>query len=503
MKVCGIVTICLLGIAFIVVGLVFPQVFPGIMEKQLGKKLLLRPDSPTIGNFLSPPIPIFMQFYFFNVTNPKGILNGDTPVLNQMGPFTYEEKRLKYDLLWETHDATVTYKQNKTFFFRPELSNGLDEDTLITVINPVLISLAAKVSNVKYEFAKGLFELIKLRFELHPFITRKAGELLFHGYQEDILAFASTFTGDPIHATGKFGFFYPKNGSNDGTYKVGTGADGLENLQIIDEWRGSPTLHFWKTDVCNMINGTEGSQFPRPITPDTQIRMYSSDLCRSLYFNFEKKVYHGNLELYRYILPYDVLAQTPENECFCADEFTCRDSMVNLSPCKKGSPVLASTPHFYMGANESINAIVGLNPSKFEHETFLDIEPNTGVTFQAHKRIQISMPLKRYSALSALSKVKEVILPIVWLNESALVPEDRANALYSKLTMPTIVVGYVCMALMALGTLLLILAVTLAVRNFKAQHQAPNKSKHNGNLKNAPVNEYDRSEGYKHLFVKT
>lgn len=507
MKLCSVITLGLCGVVLLAAGVFFPLVFPRIMASQLDGKLLLSADSPTIGNFISPPVPIYMQYYFFNVTNPKEILQGATAKLNQMGPFTYEEKRLKYDLWWEEADNAVTFKQNKTFYFRPDMSNGFDENTMITVLNPVLIALAAKISNSNGlpDATHGLLELIRIRFDLKPFITKKAGELLFRGYKENVFSFLAPITNDPLHATGKFGFFYPKNNTNDGAYKVHTGAGGLENLQVIQEWKGSPKLDFWKTESCNMINGTEGSQFPRPISPQREMRMYSSDLCRSLYFKYEKTVVHGGLELNRYVLPYEVLAKTPENDCYCTDDFTCKDSMVNLSPCKKGSPIVASTPHFYMGSSETIDAVQGLNPSKEDHETFLDIEPNTGVTFQAHKRIQISLPLKRYNTMSDLSKVKEVVFPVLWLNESAVVPVERARALYTKLTVPVLVVRYLCWSLIGLGSIMIILAVAFAVRNCIG---TSTKSKKTVNGLKQPtkasnkdaVNEYDRTEAYKHLF---
>ncbi|KAA0203800.1 hypothetical protein HAZT_HAZT000563 [Hyalella azteca] len=469
------------------------------MKKQLEKKLVLSEDSETIGNFISPPVPIFMQFYIFNVTNAPAVLEGEKAVLDQIGPFTYEEKRMKFDLFWELEDKTVEYQQNKTFFFRADMSNGLTEDTLLTVVNPVLISLGAKFSRLP-SLTHGILQLLALRHDMSPFITRKAGHLLYHGYDEPLLEQLSPLTRNPIHAMGKFGFFFPKNHSSDGIYRIHTGAQGLNTLQVIDEFQEEPMLPYWLTDVCNMINGTEGSQFPQPITEDKKLMMYSSDLCRSLYFKFEKKINHGDLVLNRYTLPYEVLAKSPENDCFCSDDFTCRDSMVNLSPCKDGSPVVASTPHFYMGTEETINDVVGLNPVKEEHETYLDIEPNTGVTFRAHKRLQINMPLKRYEALPDLQKVREVILPIMWLNESAVVPVERADALNAKLTVPLIVVRYVCIAMVAMGVIILLLALAFIVKMCKAPKNE--KEKVNEKLKKEAINDYDRSEVYKHLFTK-
>ena len=43
----------------------------------------------------APPVPVFMQFYVFNVTNPDAIKAGVKPSVEEIGPFTYREHREK------------------------------------------------------------------------------------------------------------------------------------------------------------------------------------------------------------------------------------------------------------------------------------------------------------------------------------------------------------------------------------------------------------------------
>ncbi|XP_018012447.1 lysosome membrane protein 2 [Hyalella azteca] len=454
--------VCAVGFLFLVFGFVLIQKFPAVVQRKLGEKLVIRPDSPTIGNFIETPIPVYMQFYFFNVTNPQEILTGSRPALQEIGPFTYLEKRLKHDLNWT--DTTVEYLENTKFFFQPEMSNGLTEETPITTVNPVLISVASKATG-KNSFIDGIIEFFRQRFELNVFITKTAGELLFHGYEEDFLLEIYKFTNNPQYRTGRFGFFYPKNDSDGGKYSIFTGADGLDQLQVIDEYEDSKTLDYWSDPYCNMINGTTGGQFPQPINPGINITMFSGDLCRSLYLTYEKSINHGGLELLRYSLPNEVLADRPENQCYCTDNFTCKASLVNLAPCRAGSPVIASTPHFYMGDSELVSAVDGLHPSKEEHETFLDIEPNTGVSFRAVKRIQISMPLKPYANLPILSNVTPAIFPLLWLDENALVPEDRARKLHEQLSNPIKISQWISYALFALGGVFVIAPLIAVVES--------------------------------------
>ena len=37
----------------------------------------------------NPPPPVYMEYFFYNVTNVKEILQGAKPEVNQVGPYTY------------------------------------------------------------------------------------------------------------------------------------------------------------------------------------------------------------------------------------------------------------------------------------------------------------------------------------------------------------------------------------------------------------------------------
>ena len=497
MKLRGIVALGLLGVTLIVAGVAVQQLFPSLMAGQLEAKLKLYAESPTVENFIAPPIPIWMQFYFFNVTNPAEILNGETPKLNQMGPFSYFQKRHKYNIKWNHNDDTVTFKQNKTYTFRKDMSYGLGEEEYVTTINPLLISLVAKASSLnKLEtITHSLIQILKMRYSIDIFITKKVRELIFEGYREKMLDLLATVKKDPKYESGRFGFFYPRNHTDDGTFTVGTGGNGLDKIQIIKEWKESPKLPYWKTDYCNMINGTDASQFPQPITPETNISLFSSDMCRSVDAVYERVAYRGNLKLLRFVIPLEAFEKSPKNDCFCSDEFTCQTALLNIGPCKDGAPVVVSTPHFYMGTNELITGVDGLNPNKEEHETFIEVEPNSGIPFRATKRLQLNMPLRRYSALPQLSKVKEVIFPIVWANESATVPLEKADELYSKLTIPVLVVKYACWTMLGIGALLIFLSVIHAIKWCRRPADEEDKK----SKKPTPVNEYDKTDGCKQL----
>ncbi|KAK7066711.1 Scavenger receptor class B, member 2 [Halocaridina rubra] len=533
--------------------------------------LVIKPDSSTIDAFISPPVPIYMQFYLFNVTNPDEIrFHGAKPALQEVGPYTYEEVRTKFDMEWNNTDDTVTYLQNKTFFFREELSSGLESDR-VTTINALMVAIAKKVEQLPSAI-QALVELVFLRFQETLFITKPVSELLFKGYEAPLLSELIKYTGDPTNSKGKFGFFYPvaaegfgdnddlllrliwtqleagfdlfesyvvgdmlfygfqlpefnfdfsdipgfdmteglngtlyeilsklqemgvnvqppeslesneihfmKNHTSDGTYKVKTGAGGVSNYLKVMEWNGSDMLKYWRTDYCNMINGTDGTQYPPRVTKDRVLYLYTSELCRSLYLTYEKEVEFRGIQTMRFIPPKDVLEDpmvNPDNQCFCIPDMnSCLGaSMLNMEQCAFGAPVILSTPHFYQGNQEDIDSIGGLYPIKNDHETFLDIEPKTGVVMRAMKKMQINIPLKQYGNLPSFRNVPEVIFPILWVNESAEIDTASAKDVKKAIYLPFTIVDAICGVLIGVGVILLCIGAYkfMGIRRSRNQHK--------------------------------
>lgn len=493
-----VVVMVVVGVLLIVGSVLFHLFFGNLFTSMLEKKLMILPGSKTLENFKSPPVPIFMQFWLFNVTNSPQVLEGAMPVLQQVGPYTYEEKQIKFNLSFNHEEGTVTYIQNKSFYYRQDLSPGVSLSDKVTTVNAVMMSLGSKLESRPKGF-KAIVQIWFDRFEVSPFVTKTVRELLFDGYDEPLLLQLAELTGDPEHATGKFGF-YRKNNTNGGTYTVYTGEKGMDNYQHIARWRGEEMIDFWKPDLyggntCNMINGTAGNQFPRPVERHGIIRLYVSELCRSIYAEYQKDVQHGALTLYRHVLPERLLAKTPDTECFCIDNFTCRASMINVAPCRKGAPVVMSTPHFYQGSPEDSNQL-GLEPVAEEHETYLDIEPNTGVTFRAAKRIQANFPLKQYSNLPAYKNIPDVILPVFWVNESAVVPVERTHALHRTLNLPFMLVTIGVAVLVTLGVVLIVVAIVKVCLARRGGKKPKAKNRKPATEKNSSVTEKLNSRNY-------
>lgn len=59
----------------------------------------LKPGSESYKNWQSTSSPVYMQYFMFNVTNPKDIENGGKPFVKQLGPYSYRFAVIIYVLL--------------------------------------------------------------------------------------------------------------------------------------------------------------------------------------------------------------------------------------------------------------------------------------------------------------------------------------------------------------------------------------------------------------------
>merc|ERR1712037_63437 len=121
-----------------------------------------------------------------------------------------------------------------------------------------------------------------------------------------------------------------------------------------------------------------------------------------------------------------------------------------------------STPHF-LDADESLwQTIDGVQPDRAKHITFLNIEPTTGMSLQAHKRIQVSVPVGHSEYLQDLQDPENrTVWPVVWVDEGADANQENLDLLKSMLVTPFMLVDVGTGLLIGIGGVLLILSAAL------------------------------------------
>ncbi|XP_006885365.1 PREDICTED: lysosome membrane protein 2 isoform X2 [Elephantulus edwardii] len=283
------------------VTLLVARVFQKAVDQAIGKNIVLKNGSEAFDSWEKPPLPVYTQFYFFNVTNPAEILNGEIPQVIEVGPYTYR------------------------------------------------------------------------------------------------------------------------------------------------------SLDWWRTKECNMINGTDGDSFHPLVSQEENLYVFPSDFCRSVYITFSGFESVQGLPALRYKVPAEILANTSENAGFCLPEGNCLGSgVLNVSICKNGAPIIMSFPHFYQADEKFLSAIKGMNPNKESHETFVDINPLTGIILRAAKRFQINVYVRKLDDFAETGNIRTMVFPVMYLNESVLIDKETAGRLKSVIN-TTLIITNIPYIIMALG----------------------------------------------------
>ncbi|OWF39622.1 lysosome membrane protein 2-like [Mizuhopecten yessoensis] len=431
-----------------------------IIKQKVEQSVVLVEGGATYDIWKDTPIPIYMQFYMFDVRNPEEVLQGKKPFVVQKGPYTYREVRTKFNII-HNDNGTVSYRQNRTFHFVPSMSVGNENETFTTP-NPVYWSL---ISSLKWMYP-GMRDIIRLvtSFEKESVFMERSMYDIIWGYQDKMLTAAQVLDNKWFY-TNTIGYFMNKNATNDGVYTIYTGETDIQFLGGIDRYNGSSHLDFWSTPYANMINGTDGTVGPPYRGKNQPSPVFSSDACRSA-----GGLYHGDvtspqgIKLWRYIAPPSYLAnatENPDNIGFCTPESKCLNTgMLNISTCQQVDffhiPVSVSFPHFNLAAQEYQDSVEGLHPVEEEHQTTVDKEPYTGLVLQVAKKIQLNMYLQPIGEFEATKDITPVFVPLFWVNESAVVDDQNADLLRSMLFTPLLVVHVIEISLISLGCLVLV-----------------------------------------------
>lgn len=134
-------TLFFLAVAALLVAIIVPMIID--LEIQIGIKNSVVVDSPHASAFDTwqtniegegDDVDVHFNVYFFDIQNPKDILNGAKPVVLEKGPYSYLEYFLKFDVEWSDDGDTVTFNTQKFYVFDPESSApGLSEHDNLTV----------------------------------------------------------------------------------------------------------------------------------------------------------------------------------------------------------------------------------------------------------------------------------------------------------------------------------------------------------------------------------
>lgn len=165
---------------------------------------------------------------------------------------------------------------------------------------------------------------------------------------------------------------------------------------------------------CNEIRGSDGMHFGTKIFHKNTIEIFNSQACRALRFKRDPNPSNvSDIQTIRYDLDvHQIDMRIKNNRCFCLQNSLSKcDGWQDLSPCSSGIPLAISWPHFLNFPNRA-KQLIGLQPDRERHSSYLNIEPNTGLTLEA--KVSIQLGIKIDSTMPGLSSVPFMVFPIFW-----------------------------------------------------------------------------------------
>ncbi|XP_053181867.1 lysosome membrane protein 2a isoform X2 [Scomber japonicus] len=445
------------------IALVVAQVFQTMIHSRLKKEITLTEKSQVFESWKNPPPPVYMEYYFFNVTNPEVFLKGGKAAVQQIGPYTYREYRPRENVTF-LENGTKLYALNpKTFVFVPEKSAGDPEVDLIRTVNIPFVAVMNEMNSYSF-FVRTFVSMYMNSLGIEMFMTRTVHEVLW-GFKDPLLSKIHSMKPDVDEY---FGLMWKKNGTHEGEFVFHTGEQNYLDYGKIDTWNGLREMSWWSSNQSNMINGTDGAVFHPLISRNELLYIFAADLCRSIHLAYVEDVDVKGIQAFRFAPPNDVLMapkDNPNNEGFCVPAGDCLGTgVLKVSVCREGAPIVVSFPHFYQADRKYIEAVDGLNPNKEEHETYLDLQPTTGVPIRACKRAQLNIILKRVAGFPKTKFINETIFPIMFVNETATIDDNSASQMRTLLLIVTLVSNFPLL-IVGLGIILLLVLVVLFCRN--------------------------------------
>lgn len=451
------------------IALVVAQVFQTMIHSRLKKEITLTEKSQVFESWKNPPPPVYMEYYFFNVTNPMEFLAGGKASVKQIGPYTYREYRPRENVTFLENGTKVYALNPKSFVFVPEKSVGDPEVDIVRTVNIPFVAVMNELNSYSF-FLRTMISMYVGSLGVDLFMTRTVHEVLW-GFQDPLLSKIHTLRPEVDEY---FGLMWKKNGTHEGEFVFHTGEQNYLDYGKIDTWNGLREMSWWSSNQSNMINGTDGAVFHPLINRNELLYIFAADLCRSIHLAYVEDVEVKGIQAYRFAPPNDVLMnpkENPTNAGFCVPAGDCLGTgVLKVSVCREGAPIVVSFPHFYQADPAYINAVDGLSPNKEEHETYLDLQPTTGVPIRACKRAQLNIILKRVTGFPKTRHLNETIFPIMFVNETATIDDQSASQMRTLLLIVNLVSNFPLL-IVGLGIILLLVLVVLFCRNRQKKNE--------------------------------
>jgi len=396
---------------------------------------------------LNPRAEPLFKIFIFNFTNPEEFLSGEKPNFVEVGPYVYKESYIKDELKWVS-DGKISYVPKRIYKFSPRDSRPNRQIDRITTINVPMITALQQLkigTPTQRNTINSLLDVLKQK-SYEKLLVRH----LIWGAKNPLIKLGRDIKpkDDPTrYPYEKFGIFVGRNFTNQGMITETTGLTDEGHIGQIVAWNNQPNWGLWREgSECDKAQGSYGFFFKPNLQKTDTIHLYRKDFCRAIPMQFKEEIQdeeqYGGLLFYRFS-PSSKLLDAPseensESRCFCKGG-SCRgvpSGTFNISLCSYGAPILLSMPHF-LNADESVKEEVnGLEGNPDIHDSYIDIEPVTGMTLGVKAGLQMNVKISPDETVPKAKGLRELVFPLAYFMDESKVEDqtviDRLKTIIEK-----------------------------------------------------------------------
>jgi len=457
-----------LSIVIGVIGIISGAVTADFDKYSIKKELTFTDNSSSYNHYEDTPLytKTFMKVYYFDCVNAEAVMNDKVkPLLRQVGPYTFREEREKTDITFSPDGNLVDFKWKKTWFFDPALSNGSLDDEIWT-LNVIAVSAAESTrwpgrwGQDDYPFMQYMMNDTLKQENESLFMRARIGNLTFDGLDSPLIQMGDLGgdIGDAINASipyDRFGWFYSRNMSSDyeGQYQMFTGEDLINKAGQISQWNSLSDLSYLYPQPCDQLYGSVGEFFPKE---RNSISLFSSDLCRPVFFNYKEDTEVSGIPGFKYWLDSMFIGNATtntSNSCYNPEpdlvinypdlsyatinetlNMPLINGLLNISACQKWSAgTYVSLPHFYLADPvllDQFDERSDLHPNEEDHSSYMSIMQGTDIPLESALRFQINILYRPLPWIKIFEDLPPTFYPAMWYEVTSELAESDDGAEY-------------------------------------------------------------------------
>ncbi|KRT82644.1 hypothetical protein AMK59_3893 [Oryctes borbonicus] len=252
---------------------------------------------------------------------------------------------------------------------------------------------------------------------------------------------------------------------------VYTGEDDITKAGLLDTYRGSTKLPQWEGYCGNIQNASDGTKFPSNLDKNETIFFYRKSLCRAKPLVFINTTISSGLKGYVYKFEDKALDNgkyLEKNKCFCKTNKCMPPGLLDVHECYYGFPIALSYPHF-LDADQSLAEMVdGLKPDRRKHESYMVLQPESGLPLDLAVRYQINMALNNVDKIEHVKKFSNMVIPMLWTeNRLYTLPPSLASRFQLYLNVLPLVVQASLYTLFTIGVIFIVISLRKFTKSSK------------------------------------